>query len=170
MAGVTATITLGIDAKLAGSNDLGNAAFKARFDKSISFLPGTDAISKADLLFSDTRTLSASSSEDLDLAGVLATPLGVTIAAAEIVAIYIAAAAGNTNNVIVGGASATQFVGPFGAATHTLAIQPGQFIFLSCQKGWAVTAGSADLLKVANSSSGSAVSYDIMLIGRTVAA
>ncbi len=119
-------------------------------------------------MYTATRTLSASATEDLDLSGVLTDAFGATFTATEVMAIVVEAASGNTNNVVIGGASANHFVGPFGAAAHTLAVKPGQYLALIDNQGWAVTAGTGDLLKVANSSSGTPVTYTITVIGRSV--
>lgn len=123
---------------------------------------------KADLRFADTRTLAASATEDLDLAGTLLDSFGQAITFARIKFLVISAASGNANNVIVGGAATNTWVGPFGAATHTLAVRPGETKVI-CATGdataYPVTAGTGDLLKVANSGAGTSVTYDIVIIG-----
>lgn len=170
-AGVTAEIALNIKASLAGSNDLGTPKFPIDgVSNLIQLSAGTAAVNQANILFADTRTLAASANEDLDLAGVLTNAFGATITAAEIVAIYVKAAASNTNNVNVSPAAANGFNGPFLAAGDGVAVKPGEWQLFVSQTGWAVTAGTGDLLNVANSSSGTSVDYDIVIIGRTVAA
>src|ERR1700754_2115883 len=74
----------------------------------IEFANGVGA-NQANVLWADTRTLAASATEDLDLSGVLADVFGATVTQARVKAIRISAAAGNTNNVIVGAASGTQW-------------------------------------------------------------
>jgi hypothetical protein len=103
----------------------------------------------------DTRTLAASASEDLDLAGAFAN-------FTKVHAIYVFATSANTNNVVVGGASANSFVAPF---TGTVTVGPGGENLVTSKAGWTVTAGTGDLLKIANSNSGSAVTYDIVVAG-----
>lgn len=168
MAGVTANISLVIDVTYAGAGDLGTPKQRVLVQEALALASGTDAVNKADVFFSDTRQLAASASEDLDLAGVLADAFGATITAAEIVLVYVKAKAANTNSVIVGAASAP-FAGPLGA-TGTYTIKPGEYYLAVSQSGWAVGAGSTDDLKIANSAGGTAVDYDIVVIGRTVAA
>lgn len=166
---VTADLTFNLDAKLAAADvGAGVRSLRADINRVVQFTPGNAAAGKADLLYTATRTLSASSSEDLDLAGVLANGFGATITATEVVALIVEAASGNTNNVVIGGAASNAFLGPFGAAEHTLAIKPGQYIALTDVQVWAVTAGTGDLLKVANSSSGTPVTYTITVIARSV--
>ena len=169
MAGVTADLTFNLDARLAGSAvGAASRAINASIDRVNQFAPGNAALGKADLMYTATRTLAASATEDLDLAGVLTDAFGATFTATEVMAIVVEAATGNTNNVVIGGAASNAFLGPFGEAAHTLAIKPGQYIALTDVQGWAVTAGTGDLLKVANSSSGTAVTYTITVIGRSV--
>ncbi len=168
-AGVTATIALDIVARLTGTGDLGNPRVDiGPISELIQFAPGTANIGQANVMFSDRRTLSASSSENLDLLGTLTDAFGATVNAAEIVLVYVKAAAGNTNSVIIGNVT-NGWPGPLGA-TGTYTVLPGEYFLAVSRSGWAVTAGTADLLKLANSSSGSSVTYDILILGRTVAA
>lgn len=170
MAGVRGDIHFGMNLTQVGSNDLGSPKMDVDVDKLLTLLEGTDATNKADLLFSDTRTLAASTNEDLDLAGSLSSALGGTITNAEIVAIFISAASGNANNVNVTRPASNGFAGPFLAAGDGVAIKPGEWLPLVSQSGWAVTAATGDLLNVANSAAGSSVTYSIVIVGRTVAA
>lgn len=122
---------------------------------------------QADKVWADTRTLAASSNEDLDLVGNFLDTYGVTFSPAKIVSMLVSAAAGNTNNVVLGAAAATQFVGPFGAATHTHAIKPGGFWFWFAPPGWPVAAGS-DFFRVTNGAAGTPVTYSILAVARSV--
>ena len=117
-------------------------------------------------MFKDTRTLAASGTENLDLAGVLVDAFGATATSAEIIAIYVKAAAGNTNNVVIGNVT-NGFVGPLGA-TGTYTVSPGDFFLATSRAGWAVTAATADLLKITNSAAGTPVTYDVVIIGRSI--
>jgi hypothetical protein len=170
MAGVTATLEVSVQAQLDGTADIGTPTINSSALRVLKFIPGNDTVGKADVMWSDSRTLTASSSENLDLTGSLTGMLGGTVAMAEVCAIYVEAASTNTNSVVIGGAASNGFLGPFGGATHTLSLAPGEFTLLSSQNGWAVTAGTGDLLKVANSGAGTSVTYNIIIIGRTVAA
>lgn len=171
MAGVTANIALNVDARLVGAAIGGDApVFNANIDRVLSFSSGTDTIAKADLLYRATRTLAASANEDLDLAGVLASPLGVVVNAAEVVAIVIEAANGNTNDVRYGPAASAGALLGFADATDRRAVAPGDFDVMTCRRGWPVTATTADKLNIANAAAGTPVTYTITIIGRTVAA
>ncbi|WP_282698228.1 hypothetical protein [Streptomyces sp. CC208A] len=135
--------------------------------RSMSLADGTGA-GKADRVWSDRRTLAASGSEDLDLADVLLDAFGGAISFARVKGIVIAAAAGNTNNVVVGNASANAWA-PLLGATGTVTLRPGAFLAVGTgaadATGYAVTASTGDLLKIANSGAGSTVTYDIHVIG-----
>lgn len=128
---------------------------------------GTSA-GQADRLWTATRTIAASGTDDLDLNGTALTDaLGAAVAMARVKGIIVAAAAANTNNVVVGGAAATGFISWVGSATDKVVVRPGGVLALFCTDatGYAVTAATADLLRIANSGSGSTVTYDITVIG-----
>ena len=160
------TLTSSLIGSLARAGDLASVAGNISNIKEFRFREG-GGLNQASLVFTDTRTLAASTSEDLDLAGGLTDPFGATLAFTKIKAIRILAALANVNDVQVGGAAANAFVGPFGASTHKLAIPPGGMIELvnPTAAGWTVTAATGDLLKIANSAAGSSVTYDIILLG-----
>lgn len=120
---------------------------------------------QADLAFADSRTLASNTSEDLDLAGALVDALGNTITAAEIVAVLIESDAANTTNLTVGAATAEAQLF-FGAAGDTAVIKPGGFLMAYAPAGWAITATSADDLKIANGT-GAAATYRVAIIGRS---
>jgi hypothetical protein len=147
--------------------DMGTGRAPQSLSKSMSLASGTGA-GKADRIFSDRRTLAASASESLDLAGVLLDAFGATITFARIKGLIIAAAAGNTNDVVVGAAASTPWATLLGA-THTLTLRPGAFVAVGTgvadAVGYAVTASTGDLLKVANSGGTTGVTYDVHIIG-----
>ena len=169
MPGVATNILLAIRAKQTGTADLGTPQINVDVSKELDFTPGTAGVGQANVLFSDTRTLGASATENLVLAGVLADALGATIAAAEVVAIYIAASSANVNDVQLSRPAANG-VPLFLAAGDGLALGPGDFMARTYRNGIAVTAGTADLVTVTNGGAGTAVTYDVIVIGRTVAA
>lgn len=126
---------------------------------------GTGA-SLADLVFHDTRTLAASGTEDLDLAGTLPGPFGASQVFVELRAILVSAAAANTNNVRVTRPAANG-VPLFLAASDGIDIPPGGVFLWSCPADGkvAVTAGTGDLITVTNSGAGTSVTYDVVLVG-----
>ncbi len=119
---------------------------------------------RVDIEFVDDRTLATNTSENLDLSGSLIDAFGQTIAAANIKAIEISAAAANTTNLTVGAAASNTFQGPFADATDALVLKPGARVVIFDPAGWTVTAGTGDILKVANAA-GASASYRIKLLG-----
>lgn len=146
--------------------DLASGRFPVTKRKLIDMASGVGA-GQADRMFTDQRTIAASGSEDLDLAGVLTDAFGATITFARIKALMITAADGNTNGVVVG--AGTNAWAGFLGATHTMTLRPGTAIGMAVgaadATGYVVTAATGDILKVANSSSGTSVTYDIVIIG-----
>lgn len=129
-------------------------------------IPNGTGIGQADRVYHKTITLAASANQDIDLNGALLDALGGPAVFAKVKAIAVRARDTNTNNVVVGGASANGFVGPFGAVAHTVAVPPGgMFVISAPGAGWNVTAATADLLRVANSGAGTSVTLDIVVIG-----
>lgn len=169
MSGVTATLTASVVATLVGAGDLGNSYAPVKAERTVSIAPGTATLDQADVLWADQRTLAASATESLDLAGTLAGLLGGTLTEAEITGIYLEADAGNTNDVVFFGAATNAFNGPLSGTTPKLTLGPGDVSLTTNRKGWPVVASTGDVLLVANSAAGTAVSYKIVIVGRTVA-
>jgi hypothetical protein len=162
-AGVTADVRARIAGTYAGAPSIGSSVFTFNENVSNAFAPGTGP-NQADKMYAATRTIAASGSENLDLAGVLTDPFGVTLTCVKVKFIYIHASAANTNNVKVGGAASNPFVGPFDDATDIVDVKPGaQFLVTAPAIGWTVTPSTGDLLQVANSSSGTGVTYDVVI-------
>lgn len=149
-----------------GTPDIGRAGYDLDELITVRLRDGTGA-NQANQMFTDTRTLAASATENLDLAGGIVNALGATVTFTAIKLIRIRAAAANTNNVVIGGAASNPFVGPFVDATDKISIPPGGVfeILNPSAAGWAVTASTGDLLLVTNSSSGTPVSYTIEIVG-----
>lgn len=122
--------------------------------------------SAADRLFHDQRTLTASGTEDLDLAGSLSNAFGSTLTLVELRAVLITASSANTNNVVLS-RPASNGVPLFSAAGDAIAIPPGGVFLWACGADGkvTVTAGTGDLLTVTNSSSGTSVTYDVVIVG-----
>lgn len=136
------------------------------YSKNFQFTNGTGA-NQIQSVYSASRTIALSSSENLDLAGVLLDAFGAAITFTKVKAIVIFAYAANTNDVVVGGVGANGFVSPFGSNADKVNVKPGGIFVLIAPdiNGYAVTATTADLLKVANSGAGTSVTYDIVIMG-----
>lgn len=120
---------------------------------------------QASKIWDAVRSVATAANDDLDLAGVLTDPFGATVTFATIKAILIRSDGANTTNLTIGNATSNQFVGPFGAAAHTITIRPGgAFLIAAPQTGYTVTASTGDIFRVANSAGATAV-YGITVIG-----
>jgi len=159
-------ISLRVQSTLANTLDLAQAAVPLDWRSVIELGTGTGT-GQADRQFSDRRTLAASGTENLDLAGGLTDGLGATITMARLKGIVVKASALNTHNVLVGGAGANGLLGLFGDVTDVLVVRPGAEIMVIVPDATAiaVTAATGDILKVANSGAVSSVEYEIILIG-----
>ena len=163
---LNATITAQISAVYKNLLDLGTPTDTFLKKVLIELANGTGANS-ADLMFHDTRTINASANEDLDLAGALTNPLtGAAMTFVELRAVLISAASGNTNNVRVT-RPASNGVPLFLAASDGIDVPPGGCFMWTCPADGkvSVTAGTGDLINVANSSSGTSVTYDVVILG-----
>lgn len=150
---------------LYGTSTIGTPTFSLNVENVLPLAPGAGA-GKADRLYAGERTLAASATENLDLAGGLTDPLGAALTFVKVKAILVTASASNTNNVVVGGAGSNGFLGPFADATDKVVIPPGGAVLLTAPvAGWTVTPSTGDLLLVANSSSGTTVTYKVVIIG-----
>lgn len=118
--------------------------------------------------FADTRQVAASSSENLDLAGgSLTDDLNNALTFATVKAILVKAHDDNVNDVVVGAGTNPIVGGPFGAdGSGSVKVKPGGvFLWVAPKTGLTVTASTGDILKVANGGSGSAINYDIVILG-----
>lgn len=171
---VTAKIKLDFTGSDAGSNEYGGPYWNGALSYLQSFTNGTGA-NQADIVYFDERTVASATNDDLDLAGVLSTALGSTITAAELVAIAVVngpvdtTAAANTTDLTIGGASA-DVTGFLGGTTPTIGpIKPGGVFLIAAGDAagiGAVTATTADILRIANSS-GASAKYQVAILARS---
>lgn len=143
-----------------------NANAALSFARSGSMSNGTGA-SQADKIFLDSRSIAASGVDDLDLNGAaLQDPLNANLALLRIKLIAVSAYPTNVNNLLLGAAAANP-VSTILGATGVLTIRPGGLLLLTAPDatGYAVTAATADILRFANSGAGTAVGYDVVIIG-----
>lgn len=148
--------------------DLGSGSVPLALSYAVSLASGT-AAGQADRIFHDRRTIAASGNDDLDLAAGLNDAFGTSITFAKVKAIVVSAAAGNTNNVLVGGDATSTFLTWVSAEPDSIILRPGTTFALVCGSadatGYAVTATTGDLLRITNAAAGTSVTYDIVIIG-----
>lgn len=140
--------------------------FLKNFNKRGDNADASTAAAVSTKMFLDTRTLAASATETLDLAGALVGFDAVTpIVFTKIHAIYIKPVAANTNAVVLGGDVTNTMFGLFADETDGVKIGAGDEFLLTSKVGWTVTAATGDLLKVTNGGGTTGVTYDIVVIG-----
>lgn len=125
---------------------------------------GTGA-NQADLIFSDSRELAASASEDLDLSGSLTDPFGALLTFAKIKGLFVSAAGSNTNDLQV--SRPANGVPVFMASGDGITVPPGGFFgwLAPGADGVAVADGTGDLIHFANAGAGDPVTYEVVIIG-----
>jgi hypothetical protein len=166
----SAILKVSTAASISTSPDIGTSQYSFSVSDSLSFTHGTGD-NQINQLWTDERTISASSSENLDLYGSLVSALNTTLNFTKIKMIEIVASSLNTNNVLVGGDAASLaglFVlgGTAAIEDVQLVVPPGGILVLSAPlSGYAVTATTGDILKIANSGGGSDVTYSIKIYG-----
>ncbi len=158
-------LTASLLGTLSNPLDLVTGSAPLDYSKKMTWTNGTTA-NTADLIFSDTRTLAASATEDLDLAGSLSSVYGATLTFVELRAILVVASTANTNNVNIT-RPASNGVPLFLAASDGTPVTPGGFFYWAnpADGKVAVTAGTGDLITFTNSSSGTSVTYDVVIVG-----
>lgn len=164
--GLAANISTLIDATLDGTVDIGSVSHKLQFNPSFVWTDGT-AANQANKLFADTRTISASSNDDLDLSGVLTDAFGATLSLTKVKALLIRASTSNTNDVLVGGATSNPWFSSFVSSDDKIKVKPGGVLLLVAPNtdAYSVTAATGDILRIANGGAGTSVTYDIVLLG-----
>lgn len=155
---------------------LGNTIQNNAFDYNKTLANGT-AASQADLLYVATGTLAGAASVALDLAGSLLDAFGNTITFARIRSMFVELQTATAASAItVGGNATNSFANWITSAGAINTDQPrirvrngGCFgLFSIDATGYAVTAGTADLLKLLNEDGVNTATYRVALIGASV--
>ncbi len=152
---------------LANAGTLSTASVSLSHTYSLDMANGT-AINQADKVYQARRSVTAATTDSIDLSGALIDPLGAAVVFAEIVGIIIENKSATAGEILTIGGNINPFSTWLGAAAHTIKIGPRGF-FALCNpalEAYAVTAGTADMLDV-NVAAGTAVSYDLLILGRS---
>lgn len=155
---------LRVTSNLTSALDLLTATAPLTYTSQVDLATGTGA-GLADMQWSDQRTLAASATEDLDLAGTLTGPLGTTLTFARVKGLLVKAAATNTNDVQISRAAAG--IPLFAATGDLIPVKPGGlFLWVAPNAtGIVVTPTTADTITITNSAGTTSVTYDIIVIG-----
>lgn len=165
---LSTTVGLNVNANLTSTLNVGTANANLANGQAMNLISGVLA-GQADTAWWDHRTLAASASENLNLVGTLLSPFGAAVTFARIKLLMVTADATNTNNVAVGGAASNAVPSLFGATTNTAIVRPGASLAwiagIADATGYIVTPTTGMQLQVANSGSGTSVSYTVVVIG-----
>ncbi len=119
---------------------------------------------------STPRSLAASSTENIDLAGALSDAFGTTLTVVKLVGIYIVVYTTETTASLKIGGHATQAVELFDNDTDILELGPDAdwYVNQPGANGWCtIAAGSSDQLKIENADSAAQCNYGIAIWGRS---
>lgn len=160
------SVSILVDATLSGGLDIGTGTHKVNSNYKTSFANGT-AANQANMMWTDTRTVALSTSDDLDLAGGLVSAFGTTVTFTSIKGIIIHAASANGANLSIGGDATAAFSTLFNAATDEILLAPGGTLAVVNPNadGYVVTATTADILEITNLDGAASADYDIIIIG-----
>lgn len=162
----TAKLALSLSVSLSNPQNLTSGTKKVSENYPFDFQNG-NGNSQIQAEWDDLRTISASSSEVLDLSASLKDVFGNTINFAQIKAIAVIADPGNTNNVLVGGTDSPDAAFTFmGDPSDVIPVKPGgMFVWVAPNVGATVTGNTGDKLKIANSGGTTGVTYTIYIMG-----
>jgi hypothetical protein len=153
------TVVVSLDGSYVQANDKNDVKSILNLDYEQAFANGSGD-NQADCQWSDNRTLTAGSSEDIDLTTQI-DDFNVAMGLSELKLLFI-----KNNSAVqtltVFNASSNAFQGPV-AASATVAIPPGGQLLLVNPVGWTVD-GTHKVLKVANAA-GVSADYDIIVWG-----
>jgi hypothetical protein len=160
---------------MVNDDDLAPASITAAIAQTIALAIGTGA-EKVNQIYAKRRSLAATTAENLDLAGSLTNPLGstITFTKVRVILVYLRPGA-NTGPLLVGGHATGALATMFASADTLDNDQPririrngvsGGILLLTGtdSTGYAVAAGTRDILKIENEGSATA-SYDIYILG-----
>lgn len=145
---------------------IGNTSNVNGFSYSKSFTNGT-AASMVDLLYVTNGTLAGSGTLNVDLAGSVADFFGTTITMARVKVMYLENTNDTTSTGISFGNHAAPLVNWISVGTTTVSIRNGGCFFLCAPDAtaYAVTATTADGLKLTNADGSNTATYKLVVAG-----
>lgn len=161
---LTAKINLRVNSELSNALDLVTPKANQAFSYVLDLLNGA-GLNSANVVWSDRRTVAASTTDTLDIAtgGGLVDALGAAVAMARMKGIIVRNR--GTQNITVGRPAANGVPWMSAAGDNVIVAAGGVHIdFWPTAAGIVVTAATADLIEVVNGA-GSSVDYDIIIFG-----
>lgn len=163
---LTTKLNVRYDAVQTASRDTGAKTENATLAFLINLLDGT-GLSQASKHYARAFTgIANSTNSDTDLSGALTDPFGVALNFTAIKGLIVRAADANPGNITVGNVT-NGITSPFGAATHSQIVAPGGIYlnFNPSAAGFAITASTADLLRIATAATAGTYAFDLFVVG-----
>lgn len=163
--GLTTNLNLRLNTELDNALDLVTPKAIQAFSYLLSLTSGA-GLNQANVIWSDRRTVNASTTDTLDLAGGgLTDALGAVFAPARMKLLAVRNRHSGTQNITVGRPAANG-VPWLSAAGDNAIVSAGGLLLMAwpTAAGIVVTAGTGDLIEVVNGA-GTSVDYDIVIIG-----
>jgi len=162
--GLKALVSASISGVLSkGMTHGGSIEQKFAFGIGLQFEDGTGA-GQASKIFASRRSIGASATDDIDLAGALVNDLGDAVVLSAVKALLVRHVSGGNAAVI--GLGTNPFLGPLGGTTPTFTVPVGgeMMVVNPSAGGWTVGAGASDILRIANGA-GSTLVVDVVVVG-----
>lgn len=165
MASLTGNFGVNLTFNESGTFDLVSGSLQHRKSALIQFLSGSGA-GQVNKIYSDSFSVAQSTNTDLDLSGSLTGVYGTVVFTAIKGILIVAGTNTGLSNLTVGNVT-NGIVAPFGAATHSIAIAPGGFFATAnpSAAGFAITASTADLLRIATGATAGTYTFDVVVVG-----
>lgn len=165
MASLTGNSNISITFNESGTFDLVSGSLQHRKSAALAWLSGSGA-GQCNKIYSDSFSVAQSVNTDLDLAGSLTGVYGTVVFTAIKGIMVVAGTNTGLGNLVIGNVT-NGIVAPFGAATHSIAVAPGGFFMTAnpSAAGFAITGGTADLLRIATAATAGTYTFDVVVWG-----
>lgn len=161
---ISATVTHEVALDVTKDNAPGTARY-AETGRAVRSYSDGSGTNQATRVHRRSYTVASGGSQALDLAGVLLDPVGDTLNAANLKAIQIEAAAGNTTRLSFGPGASNPVSGLMTGTTPRITLDAGEAFTWSSPTGRTVVAGTGDQLTVDNAAGASATFTVTILVG-----
>jgi len=156
-------VAVDMSGTLVGTTGLSPTTSKLSAPRVMDFANGV-AAGQADSIYTSTASIATAATLTLDVKGALLDPLGTAFTPAKLKVVYIYSQPANTTNLTLFGDAASVPILNTAATTSTL-LPGGMFLMVQPPlAGIAVTATSADIIKIVNAAGATAV-VDIIIVG-----
>lgn len=158
-------VNLRFDFENTGLQDSGSKSAKITKALLLPFLDGT-GLGQANKIYADDISVVQSVNTDIDLSGTLVDQFGVALLFTAIKGLLVVAGSANPGNLTVGNVT-NGITSPFGAATHSQLVTPGGWYgnFTPSVAGYAITAGTVDLLRIASAATVGTYTFSVYVLG-----